>query len=99
MVVQDIYSVTSAGEISSLLGISKEIALVLIIIIGIWSLVWKGFALWKAATKKQKIWFVALLIINSIGILEILYIYIFSEMKFNFKKSEQKIKSNIKKKR
>lgn len=46
-----------------------------------WSLVWKGFALWKAARKGDKIWYVVMLLINLVGILEILYIYIFSERK------------------
>jgi len=32
-----------------------------------------------AARKGEKIWFVALLVINTLGILEILYIYVFSE--------------------
>lgn len=45
----------------------------------IWSVIWKGLALWKAAHLNQKYWFVALLVINTLGILEILYIYIFSE--------------------
>jgi hypothetical protein len=43
-----------------------------------WSLLWKGWALWRAAQKSQKIWFVALLIVNTVGILDILYIFIFS---------------------
>lgn len=47
----------------------------------IWSLFWKGYALWTAAKKDSKPWFVALLIINTMGILEILYIYIFSKDK------------------
>jgi len=37
----------------------------------IWTLSWKGVALWKAAQNKQKGWFVAILVINSIRILEI----------------------------
>jgi len=41
----------------------------------IWTLVWKGTALWKAATKKQLIWFILLLIINTAGIFEIIYIF------------------------
>ena len=47
----------------------------------IWSVIWKGLALWKAAQLGDKYWFIALLIINTIGILEILYIYIFSKKK------------------
>lgn len=45
----------------------------------IWTLVWKGMALWKAAQKEDKIWFVILLIVNTLGILDILYIYVFSK--------------------
>lgn len=41
----------------------------------IWSLVWKGLALWKSAGKKQLVWFIILLIINTSGLLEILYIF------------------------
>jgi len=52
----------------------------LIIIAAIWSLVWKGMALWKAARGGSKVWFVVLLIVNTVGILEILYLYVFSKM-------------------
>ncbi len=45
----------------------------------IWSLVWKGLALWKAARVGSVHWFVALLLVNTLGILEILYIYVFSK--------------------
>jgi len=41
----------------------------------IWSTIWKGIALWKAAGKKQLLWFVGLLIINTLSILEIAYIF------------------------
>lgn len=53
----------------------------------IWSLVWKGLALWQSSRRNQKIWFVVLLIINTLGILEILYIFVFSKMKIEAKKS------------
>ncbi len=46
-----------------------------------WVIPWKGVALWKAAQRAQKWWFVALLIINSLAILPILYIFIFSKKK------------------
>ncbi|OGZ95455.1 MAG: hypothetical protein A2847_02445 [Candidatus Sungbacteria bacterium RIFCSPHIGHO2_01_FULL_50_25] len=45
----------------------------------VWSVVWKGMALWKAARQGDKIWFVILLFVNTLGILEILYIYVFSK--------------------
>jgi hypothetical protein len=43
----------------------------------LWSLPWKGVALWKAARNHEKGWFVALLILQTVGILEILYIFLF----------------------
>lgn len=45
----------------------------------IWTLIWKGIALWKAGTSKKKVWFIVLLVLNTVGILEILYIFIFSK--------------------
>ncbi len=53
----------------------------------IWTLYWKGRALWKSARQTDKGWFVALLLLNTLGILEILYLYVFS------KNTEDKISS------
>lgn len=47
----------------------------------IWSLPWKGVALWKAAKNSHKGWFIAILILNTFAILEIIYIFYFSEKK------------------
>lgn len=47
----------------------------------IWIIPWKGVALWKAAQNGQKGWFVALLIVNTFAILEIVYIIFFSRKK------------------
>ncbi|MBU1938356.1 MAG: DUF5652 family protein [Patescibacteria group bacterium] len=40
----------------------------------IWSLIWKGIALWKCGRNNQLRWFVVLLVVNTIGLLEIVYI-------------------------
>lgn len=45
----------------------------------VWTLAWKGVALYKAARREDKGWFVALLVINTLGIVEILYVYIVSQ--------------------
>lgn len=45
----------------------------------VWTIYWKYRALWYAAKHDHKWWFVALLIINTLGILEILYLYYFSK--------------------
>jgi uncharacterized membrane protein len=41
----------------------------------VWSLVWKGLALWKAAQHSNRNWFIAILVLNTFGILEIIYLY------------------------
>ena len=44
-----------------------------------WTLYWKGRAMWLACKKDDKKWFVAILILNTLGILDILYIYVVSK--------------------
>lgn len=51
----------------------------LLLLIVLWTIPWKGVALWKAARNEHKIWFVALFLLNTLAILEILYIFIFSK--------------------
>ena len=46
-----------------------------IMAVALWSLIWKGIALWYAARRGEKGWFVWLLILNTLGILEIIYIF------------------------
>lgn len=43
-----------------------------------WSLPWKGFALWKSARRGESLWFIILLLVNTAGILDIMYLFIFS---------------------
>jgi methionyl-tRNA synthetase len=58
------------------LPIGIGLALLLLII---WSLIWKSIALWKAARNNHLGWFVAMIILNTVGILEIIYILGFSK--------------------
>jgi uncharacterized membrane protein len=51
----------------------------LFLILVVWELIWKGIALWKAAREGQKYWFLVILILNTIGILPILYIFVFKK--------------------
>jgi len=55
-------------------------AILLLLVVVIWSLIWKGLALWKAARKNSPVWFIVMLIVNTLGILEILYLFIFSKL-------------------
>ncbi len=41
----------------------------------LWSVVWKGLALWFAARNGHRWWFCIILVVNTLGILEIIYIF------------------------
>lgn len=47
----------------------------LVFVVVAWSLVWKGIALWMAARRDRLGWFIVLLVVNTAGILEIIYIF------------------------
>jgi len=52
---------------------------ILIYFILVWSFLWKGIALWRAGEFKQKNWFIAILIVNTVGILEMVYLFRFAK--------------------
>lgn len=60
------------------LNISPALLAILIVLI-IWEMIWKGIALWKSGRNNQIAWFIVILLINSIGILPILYILFFQK--------------------
>lgn len=47
----------------------------IIAILVIWEVVWKLIALWKSARNNQLVWFLILAIVNTAGILPIIYIF------------------------
>lgn len=47
----------------------------LLLILALWSVFWKGLALWHAGRKGHAKWFVVLLIVNTAGILDIIYLF------------------------
>ena len=79
-------------SISAQLGISLWLLLVILL----WSFVWKLLALWKSAKNDSIIWFIVLAVFNTAGILPILYIFVFSKMKS--KPAKAKPKKAVKKK-
>jgi methionyl-tRNA synthetase len=62
------------SNLSNTLGISGPALWMLVIAIVIWTITLKGFALWHAARNYQRVWFLALLIINTFGVLELAYL-------------------------
>ncbi len=67
------------GAWTGQLGISGGKGTILFLAVIVWTLVWKGLALWRAAREEHKWWFVVLMIMNTLGILEILYLFFFSD--------------------
>ena len=52
------------------------------IIFILWTIIWKGLALWYAAQREEQFWFMALLVINTAGLLEIFYLFFIAKKKF-----------------
>ncbi len=52
---------------------------ILFIITQIWVLAWKGLALWRAGRLNHKFWFILILLINTLGIFEIIYYFYLSK--------------------
>lgn len=42
--------------------------------LAIWSVFWTGLAMWHAARRSEKWWFIIFLVVHTAGILEILYL-------------------------
>ena len=57
------------------------LSLPVLLLILAWTLPWKGVALWKVAKNSQKKWFIALLVLNTFALLEIIYIFYFTKKK------------------
>ena len=66
------------------------IPLWLLLVVFLWEAIWKIAALWKSARKGHIVWFIVIALVNTIGILPILYIYVFSKMKIKEKKINEK---------
>jgi methionyl-tRNA synthetase len=51
------------------------IPLPILLLLLVWTLPWKGLALWRAARSHDRVWFVVLLVVQTVGILEIVYLF------------------------
>lgn len=51
----------------------------IIIIAVLWTIPWKAVALWRAARNGDKAWFIILFLVNTLAILEIIYIFFLSK--------------------
>ncbi|MBS3135085.1 hypothetical protein J4406_01795 [Candidatus Woesearchaeota archaeon] len=58
----------------------------LLVLLIIWEAVWKGISLWKAGRNDHLVWFVFLFILNTAGILPIIYLLIYRKRRKKSKK-------------
>ncbi len=82
------------AELASELGMASW----LLVTILVWTLGWKLVAMWKSAKRNHLVWFMVIAFFNTIGVLPILYIYVFSDLK-DFKKKNLKEKKRKKSKK
>ncbi|MCX5725926.1 MAG: DUF5652 family protein [Candidatus Saganbacteria bacterium] len=54
---------------------------VLLLLMLLWTTPWKGVALWRSAKNGQMAWFIAILILNTLAILDITYLFFFQKNK------------------
>lgn len=54
-----------------------------LLILVLWSLFWKGLALWHSARRGEPWWFFIMLLVNTAGILEIIYLFGVAKIKFD----------------
>jgi Na+/H+-translocating membrane pyrophosphatase len=71
------YPIVGVDNVGNILGMSVQMFLLFVMISSIWTVILKGFSLWHAARAAQKWWFIVLLIINTFGIVEIIYLLFF----------------------
>jgi len=53
------------------------------ILLALWTVFWKGLALWHSAQRGQYWWFVIMLFLNTAGILELIYLFGIAKIKFD----------------
>ena len=84
--MNNLFSVSSVGNVNPSIYIFLVIELVL-----------KGISLYKSAKRDQKVWFVALLLINSLGILPLIYLLLNRDVKFLNSVFSKKVSKKVKK--
>ena len=67
-----------------LAGIPAFALLSVIVALALWTVVIKGFALWHAARNAQPAWFIVLLVVNTLGVLEVAYLLAFRKDKRSY---------------
>ncbi len=70
--LQDLEALFESGNIPAMFAAFYGI----IIALAVWSTIWKGMGLWRSARLGEMRWFIAILVLNTAGILPIIYLLI-----------------------
>ena len=49
---------------------------VIFFLLVLWIVFWKALAMWHAARQDQKVWYIIFIFVNTLGILEIIYLFL-----------------------
>lgn len=72
------------GPLSDLgMGVGFPLMISGLLLVVAWNLLWKGLALWRAAKRGDMWWFIAFLFLNTLGILELIYLFAVSGAKLS----------------
>ncbi len=63
-------------DLKSVFSSFPPVAIALIVL---WDLFWKAVGLWYAIKNNNRNWFVAIFLLNTVGILPIVYLYFFQK--------------------
>ena len=55
----------------------------ILLLLVLWSIFWKGLALWHSARRGEVWWFVIMLFMNTVGLLEIIYLFLAAKLKIS----------------
>lgn len=70
---------TTAVAAQAVAPVITQGTVILLLLLMVRDMVWKGIGLWKAGTKKQLAWFICIFIFNTAGILPIIYLSFFQK--------------------
>jgi hypothetical protein len=64
-------------------GVGFPLVMSFVLVAVLWSILWKGLALWRAAKRGDMWWFIAFLFLNTLGVLEIIYLFVVTGAKLS----------------
>ncbi len=65
----------------SFIQIKDPKTMAIFVIVAIWTIFWKGLALWHSSRRDNRVWFVIILVVSTLGILEIIYLFFVLKLK------------------